>query len=87
MKKRLFSYIIFIAICVVVLFAGVSFSSSLCSKDRSFICSTFAFVFDVNIISTIIAPDKGYAKFYAHPDLIYRQELASSIFHPPKIAS
>lgn len=87
MKKGLFPYIVLIVLCLAVLFAGVSSSASLCIKDRSFICSAFTFVFNVNTNSAIIAPDKGYAKFYAHPDLIYHQELASSIFHPPKSIS
>jgi len=87
MKKGLFPSIILIALCLAVLFAGVSSSASLCTKDRSFICSAFNFVFYVNVNSTAIAPDKSYTKFYAHSDLNYYQELISSIFHPPKITS
>lgn len=86
MKKGLFSYII-LALCLAILFAGVSSSANLCTKDRSFVCSGFNFVFYINASSTIIAPDKGYAKFYASSDVMHRQELVSSIFHPPRIIS
>lgn len=87
MKKGLLSYIVFMAICLAILFAGVSSSASLCTKDRSFVCSGFNFVFYINASPTIIVPDKGYAKFYANSDVIHRQELVSSIFHPPKVVS
>lgn len=87
MKKGLLSSIVLIAICVAVLFVGVFSSANLCSKDRSFICSAFTFIFNESASPTVIAPDKDYAKFYVYPDLIYHQELASSIFHPPRITS
>lgn len=86
MKKGLFSYII-LALCLAVLLTGVSSSASLCTKDRSFICSAFTFVFNVNNDSAIIAPDRSYTKFHASSDIMHRQELASSIFHPPKVVS
>ncbi len=87
MKKRLFSSIILTALCLAILFAGVSSSTNLCTKERSFICSSFAFVFNINSSPVSIAPDKGYAKFYASSDVMHRQELVSSIFHPPKVVS
>lgn len=86
-EKKLFSSIILTALCLAILFVGVSSSANLCTKDRSFVCSVFNFVFYLNTDLSVIAPDESYTKFHTYSDLIYCQDLASSIFHPPKIAS
>ena len=78
---------VLIALCLAVLFAGVASSTNLCTKERSFICSSFAFVFNINSSPVSIAPDNSYTKFYASSDIMHRQELVSSIFQPPKVVS
>lgn len=87
MRKRVISSVVLIALCLAVLFAGVASSANLCRKDRSFVCSGFNFVFYINSSPVSIAPDNSYTKFHASSDIMHRQELASSIFHPPKVVS
>ena len=85
--KILFRSIVLITVCVVILLAGFSASSNLCTKDRSFLCSVYSFGYNVNSSGIDVTPDNNFLRLDVISDITPSKDFVVSIFHPPRIAS